>query len=186
MKLVIIFGPGAVGKMTVGKELAAITDLKLFHNHMSLELANQFFDWSTDGFKKIDRLVRFGIFEVVAQSDLAGLIFTFVWVVNEKKEEDYIDGIVDIFKKEGADVHFVELSADLDVRLKRNKHEFRLQEKPSKRDTEFTEKMILNHESKHKMNTTEGDLPLKEILKINNTQFEASEVAKMIKEHYKL
>ena len=33
MKLVIIFGPHAVGKMTVGQELAKITDLKLFHNH---------------------------------------------------------------------------------------------------------------------------------------------------------
>ena len=47
MKLVILFGPGAVGKMTVGKALAEITELKLFHNHMSLELANQFFPWST-------------------------------------------------------------------------------------------------------------------------------------------
>lgn len=186
MKLVIIFGPGAVGKMTVGKELAKITELKLFHNHMSLELANQFFDWSTEGFKKIDRLIRFGIFEIVAQSDLDGLIFTFVWVVDEKKEEDYIDGIVDIFIKENAEICFVELYADLDERLKRNKHELRLEEKPSKRDTEFTEKMILNHESKFKMNTTEGDLPNKVILKIDNTHLSASEVAAKIKVHYNL
>lgn len=31
--LVIILGPHAVGKMTVGQELAKITDLRLFHNH---------------------------------------------------------------------------------------------------------------------------------------------------------
>ena len=37
MKLVIIFGDGAVGKMTVGQELMKITDLRLFHNHMSIE-----------------------------------------------------------------------------------------------------------------------------------------------------
>lgn len=30
MKLIIIFGPHAVGKMTVGQELAKITQLKLF------------------------------------------------------------------------------------------------------------------------------------------------------------
>lgn len=186
MKLVIIFGPGAVGKMTVGRELAKITDLKLFHNHMSLELANQFFDWSTDGFKKIDRLIRFGIFEIVAKSDLDGLIFTFVWAVGEKKEEDYIDSIVDIFKREGGEAMFVELEADLEERLKRNKHEDRLEEKPSKRDTEFTENMILRHESKFQLNTKEGDLPTKDILKINNTRLEASEVALMIKQHYDL
>ena len=38
MKLVIIFGSLAVGKMTVGQELAKITDHKLFHNPMPLEL----------------------------------------------------------------------------------------------------------------------------------------------------
>jgi shikimate kinase len=37
MKFVLIFGPQAVGKMTVGQELAKITGLKLFHNHMTIE-----------------------------------------------------------------------------------------------------------------------------------------------------
>lgn len=40
MKLVIITGPQAVGKMTVGQELEKLTDLKLFHNHMTIDLAN--------------------------------------------------------------------------------------------------------------------------------------------------
>ena len=41
--LVIILGPHAVGKMTVGQELAKITDLRLFHNHMSIELTRKLF-----------------------------------------------------------------------------------------------------------------------------------------------
>ena len=32
MNFVVIFGPVAVGKMTVGQELEKITDLKLFYN----------------------------------------------------------------------------------------------------------------------------------------------------------
>ena len=36
MKFILIFGPQAVGKMTVGQELQKITGLKLFHNHMTL------------------------------------------------------------------------------------------------------------------------------------------------------
>ena len=36
MKLVFLFGDAAVGKMTVGQELTKITDLKLFHNDMSM------------------------------------------------------------------------------------------------------------------------------------------------------
>ena len=42
MKSVHVFGPQAVGKMTVGQELAKITDLKLFHNHMTIDLVSHF------------------------------------------------------------------------------------------------------------------------------------------------
>lgn len=44
MKFVLIFGPQAVGKMTVGQELAKSTELKLFHNHMTIDLVGNFFD----------------------------------------------------------------------------------------------------------------------------------------------
>ena len=37
MKLVFILGDAAVGKMTVGQELMKITDLRLFHNHITIE-----------------------------------------------------------------------------------------------------------------------------------------------------
>jgi len=42
MQLVIIFGPPAVGKMTVGRALAERTGFKLFHNHMTSKLALAF------------------------------------------------------------------------------------------------------------------------------------------------
>ena len=47
MKLVIIFGPQAVGKMTAGQELEKITGLKLFHNHMTNDLVSCFFDYGS-------------------------------------------------------------------------------------------------------------------------------------------
>ena len=42
-KFIQIIGPQAVGKMTVGQELAKITGLKLFHNHMTIDLVSNFF-----------------------------------------------------------------------------------------------------------------------------------------------
>lgn len=53
MKLVILFGPQAVGKMTVGQCLEAKTDLKLFHNHMSIDFVSPFFDYGTPAGKRI-------------------------------------------------------------------------------------------------------------------------------------
>lgn len=38
MKIVLLVGNGAVGKMTVGQELMKQTGLRLFHNHMPIEL----------------------------------------------------------------------------------------------------------------------------------------------------
>ena len=46
-KIVLITGPQAVGKMTVGQELSKITNLKLFHNHMTIDLVSNFFTTSS-------------------------------------------------------------------------------------------------------------------------------------------
>lgn len=51
MKLIILFGPPAVGKRTVGLELAKLTGLKLIHNHTTIELVLNFFDWNSPQFK---------------------------------------------------------------------------------------------------------------------------------------
>ena len=39
--------PTSSWKMTVGQELATLTGLKLFHNHMTIDLVSPIFDYST-------------------------------------------------------------------------------------------------------------------------------------------
>jgi shikimate kinase len=56
MKLVILFGPPAVGKMTVGQELAKATGLKLFHYHVTIELVLNFFEFGTKEFSRLNSL----------------------------------------------------------------------------------------------------------------------------------
>ena len=82
--LVITCGPPASGKMTIGQELAKLIDYKLFHNHMSLELVNRFFDFGTPNFKSLDKKIRFDIFNEAANSDVKGLIFTIVMAFDKK------------------------------------------------------------------------------------------------------
>ncbi len=43
MNFVVILGPPAVGKTTVGYELAKRTDMKVFHNHMTIDPILEFF-----------------------------------------------------------------------------------------------------------------------------------------------
>ena len=187
MKFILLFGPPAVGKMTVGQELAKITGLKLCHNHMSLELANQFFEFSTPPFRRLSTLFRTEIFKEVANSDLDGMIFTFVWAFNLPKEELYVDNtILKSFTEVGADIYYVELEADLEQRLKRNVHPHRLAHKASKRNTKKSEELLLKHEQEHRFNTLENEFKRDNYLKINNTNLSPEVVAKQVKDFFAL
>ena len=79
MWLVIILGPAAVGKMSVGQALAQLTGMKLLHNHMVSELVRLFVPvygpGSAEG-KRLKNLFTQELLEVVAKSDLPGMIFT--------------------------------------------------------------------------------------------------------------
>lgn len=186
MKLVIIFGPHAVGKMTVGQELAKVTDLKLFHNHMTIELVANFFSYGEDEGKRLVTLFRKEIFEAVAGSDLEGLIFTFMWALDDQADWDYIHKVSKIFTDKGADIYFVELEADFDLRIERNKTPNRLYHKPTKRDLEKSEDRFRRIENKYRLNTYEGEMQFEKYIKFNNTDLEPEVVASMIKEHFQL
>ena len=69
MKLVLIVGAGAVGKMTVGQELMKITNLRLFHNHMMIEpVIDIFGKFKGDTILKLREV----IFNDFVQSDCEG------------------------------------------------------------------------------------------------------------------
>lgn len=183
MKLVILFGPPAVGKMTVGQELARTTGLRLLHNHMTIELVLNFFAFGTKEFSRLDSLFRYEIFRAVAASELPGLIFTCVWALNEPGDKAYVDRIVDVFVGYGADVYYVELQADLQARLKRNRETTRLEQKPSKRDIMTSEAMLLRNDKEYELNTSQQRpfFHTENYIKIDNTSLPAAEVAAMIK-----
>lgn len=186
MKLVLIFGPQAVGKMTVGQELEKITGLKLFHNHMTIELVSHFFSYGSKEGKRLVSLFRQEIFEEVAKSDLEGLIFTYVWAFDMQADWDYVDKVCNIFEERGGEVYFVELEAEFEERLIRNKSPLRLEHKPTKRNIEFSERDLISTMEKYRLNSEDGEIKRKNYIRINNTKLSPEEVAKIIKKNFKL
>lgn len=182
MKLVIIIGGGASGKMTVGQELCKITDLRLFHNHMSIDLVTRVFG-RYDGRTIND--VRKVIFENFAKSDCYGLVFTYIWDFSSSQDGEYIRMVRKIFEDEGTDVYLVELVADLDERLRRNRTENRLTHKPGKRDIAFSEALIMD-EKTCRVESLPGETGFENYLRIDNTDLPAEEAAKIIKEKFGL
>ncbi len=185
-KLVIIMGPQAVGKMTVGQELAKLTGLKLFHNHMTIDLVSNFFDYGTDTGKHLVGLFRREIFNAVAKSDLYGLIFTYVCAFDVPADWQYLKELQKQFESEGSEVYFVELSADYNLRLERNQTPNRLEHKPTKRDVKQSESMFISLEATYRLNSYEGEITEPNYLKIDNTNLSPEAVASQIKSHFNL
>ena len=185
--LVIILGPHAVGKMTVGQELAKITPLRLFHNHMSIELTRKLFDRAEPEWQELNDYIRQKVFRQFATGDFAGLIFTYMCAFDMPSEFEYLEKIITLFHENGAKCHVVELTADFEERLMRNKSENRLYHKESKRDIEWSEAEMRKTSTKHRLNSYEGEkLPFESYLKIDNTHLPPDEVARRIKEYFNI
>ena len=186
MKYIIITGPQAVGKMTVGQELVKITNLKLLHNHMTIEVLTKIFDYSRDSFRKLNEEFRVQIFEEFAKSNEDGIIFTTTWDFDSKEDWNMMYRFINIFKRNNAEIYIVELESSLEERLKRNKTENRLENKASKRNLEWSEKDLLKSVEKYRFNSRENEIQEKNYIKIDNTNISADIVAKTIKEKFKL
>lgn len=183
MKLVIIVGSGAVGKMTVGQELMKQTGLRLFHNHMMIEPVIEIFGCFNG--KAISRL-REVIFDEFLKSDNDGMIFTYMWDFDSQSDWDYIQILTDQFTAQGAEIFCAELVASQEVRIQRNKTENRLKNKASKRNADFSENLILNEDTNHRLVSREGEIPYENYMKIDNSSLEPDVVAKMIRERFGL
>lgn len=179
MKLVLIIGSGAVGKMTVGQELMKITDLRLFHNHMTIEPVIDVFGYFN---APVILKMRELIFEEFLKTDNVGMIFTFMWAFDMLSDREYLLDVASKFDE----VYCVELIADQCVRLERNKTENRLKNKASKRDTAASDRRVLSEDANHRLVSLPGEIPFENYLRIDNTALEPDRVAKMIKEKFSL
>jgi hypothetical protein len=178
-KLVFIVGPPAVGEMTVGAALAARTGLKLFHNHRTIDLVLPLFAFGSPPFYRLVGEFRRRIFEEVASSDLPGLIFTYVWAFDQSSDHAEVEAYSAIFRQRGGAVFYVELQASQEVRLRRNETEFRLAEKPFKRNLVESRRQLISLDD-YELDSGKRFVGRADYLRIDNTDLTAEEVADRI------
>ena len=183
MKLLFLIGDAAVGKMTVGQALMKITDLRLFHNHMTIEPVLAIFG-SFDG-KTIQEL-RDVIFRNFAASDQYGMIFTMMMDFDMESDWAYLEHVKQIFEPYGTEFYYVELIAPQEIRLKRNVSENRLKNKASKRDIEISNQRLIRDDQNHRCVSYEGEIPFDNYLRIDNSDKAPDVVARAIKETFHL
>lgn len=198
--LLYIFGGQAVGKMTVGEELQKLTELKLFHNHMTVELANHFYGFTEDdgsilakryidGFAELRDRLRDVVLDNIGKSPLKGIIFTAAAYYDIEEDIEVINDHTSTFKNSANSINeevrvlIVELKCDLNERLIRNESSLRLERKPTKRNIEWTKKDIENQVKNHRVVLNEGEYKLfgaDDFISIDNTNLTAKEAAKLM------
>lgn len=184
--LVFIIGPPAVGKMTVGDELARRTGLRLFHNHQTIDLILPFFPFGSPPFGRLVGEFRRRILEEVASSELPGIIFTYVWAFDLASDDAVVEEYSEIFRARGGRVVYVELEATQEERLRRNETEFRLAAKPFKRDLAASRQQLLELDDKYQLNSRGRLAGRPDYLHVENTTLSATEVAERIIETFGL
>ena len=181
MKFVTILGAQAVGKMTVGQELVKITQLRLLTNHTTWEFVHEHF--GGDFGDASDRLKEV-IIEEFSKTDKYGLIYTGCINYDNQEEWDGIFRLIDMFKKVNAEIYCVELMASQEVRLTRNNTENRLFNKATKRDIEKSNKNLIDADKKARFISNDGEIPIENFIRIDNTNIAPDVAAKMIKEKF--
>ena len=121
----------------------------------------------------MNETIRKTVFELFAKGDFPGLIFTYMCACDMQSESN------------DSNCYVVELCADFEERLVRNKSENRLLHKESKRNLEWSEAEMRKTSEKYRLNSYDGEsLPFENYIKIDNTTLAPDEVAKMIQTHF--
>lgn len=151
-ELLLITGPPAVGKMTVGRAIAARSDYRLFHNHHTIEPLLEVFGHGTRAFEVLNEEFRLRVVTEAAADGLS-LILTFAWWVDSDVDAEVVARLVAPYTDAGLPVRVVELYADLPTRLARNVGTDRIAAKPSKADLAWSDAHVRELDAAHRMNT---------------------------------
>lgn len=181
--LVLLFGPPAVGKMTVGQALERITGFRLFHVHQVIDLVTQYFPFSTSHESPYHRLVvsyRRQFFEEAAGQGLS-VVSTEAWRFPPVDEE--IRGYMQPFLERDGRVYFVELTASLETRLVRNVTENRRRHKRVDWSTEEYLRRDAEMRPYHRSDNVPLQLPY---LHIQTDELSAEATAQRICEYFGL
>ena len=175
MKLLLLYGSPAVGKLTVANEIARQTGFKVFHNHLSIDCILPVFEFGTKPFWKLIRLIRL---ETISEAARAGcnLIFTFCYAKDE--DDEVVAETVKAVENNGGEVCFVLLKAEKETIEKRVLAESRQQFRKVA-DLQMLREMFDKYEMFAPVNGYES-------LIVDNTHLSAGETAREIIKHFQL
>ncbi len=175
MKLIFLYGPPAVGKLTVATELGRLTSFAVFDNHLSLDCVLPVFGFGTPPLVKLVGRIRLDVIEEAAREGV-DLIFTFVYA--HPGDLPFVEEVCGRVTAHGGEVCFVQLTCAAATQEQRVEAPDR-----SRRQKTRSVELVRELNTTHDLVTPVGG---RESLTIDNTDVAPAEVAARIIAHYDL
>ena len=105
--LLFLYGPPAVGKLTVAKELAKRRRFRILHNHLTIDPVAEFLEFGTPVFWDVVERFREDLVGGAAKEGV-DVVYTFVFAPGD---EPHVASVVAAFERHGGKVTFVQLLA---------------------------------------------------------------------------
>ena len=170
MRLLFLYGPPAVGKLTVAKLLARRSGYVLFHNQLTVDLAQQIFPWgSAEYVDLVDRL-RLEIMQRAAKAEVSGMIFTFVYA--HPLDLPFVRKVQRVLRRHDGSTHFYQLTCQ-------REHLFERVKQDSRRDHEKirTKKTLQRVLDRYDLHTA---IPRTESLLVDTSRLRPAAAAELI------
>ncbi len=169
MNLILLYGPFASGKLTIGKELGKMTGYKFLENNAVNKPPLQVFPFGTPVFKRITNKLRVDICREAAAHNV-NLITSMVYAVGE--DDDHIRELMEAVTKEGGHVKFVHVNCAHDIMIKRTSDRSR-EEKGKIIDPDYMKELLSKNDLTSK-------IPFVESFEIDSSETPAEKIALQI------
>ena len=122
-RLLFLYGPPAVGKLTVARAIADRLPFKILHNHVTIDAVTEVLPFGGETFWRVVGRFRRDLVAAAAEEQI-DLIYTYVFAAGD---EQHVADIVRPYEDAGGRAWFVQLLAPREVLLQRVRSESRKQ-----------------------------------------------------------
>lgn len=175
-RFVVIYGPPASGKLTVAKELATLTGMKLFHNHLTVNMVRSLFEFGSPEFTRTLWKVRLDLISQAAASGISVIITLNSAHGEDSKFVQRLEQIETVIRSHGAEALFVHLEPSREV----------LHDRLTDPSRATQEKLMDPDRLNELLEHWDGRPVHDDHLSIDNSKLLPDVVAKAIGDHYQL
>lgn len=118
MKCIVLYGPPAVGKLTVARELAKTGNAHVFDNHKVLELISPVIA-NDDELIKLSYSLQLQVLNAAMRYSRVDVLFPFTFTASSQADVAFLQTMVEAAQTHSVELHLIHLRAKKRVLLER-------------------------------------------------------------------